>query len=252
MISLKDIVLDPERVVEYLKHEVRLEKILREILSRQVILEAAEQYGVEVSQEEVQKEADDFRYKNKLENSSQTYSWLEDQLITAEEWEEGIRCHMITNKLSEYLFSKKVEEYFAQNIADYEQVVLYKIVVLERALAQEIFYKIEENEMSFFEAAHCYDIQEGRRLTCGYEGKVSRWQLKPAESSKIFSANPNEILEITETENGYELCMVERFISPELTPEIRKTILRKLYKEWIDSELNHYIHSQKLVSENSV
>lgn len=242
MARLADVQVGSEAIVEYLKHEIQLKTTQQQILFRKIIVQAAAERGVEVSPAEVQHEADQFRYANKLEDAAQTYQWLNEQLITPEDWESGIHARLLEKKLSEYLFSTQIETYFAQNKSQYEQAILYRISVPYQPLAQELFYQIEEEEISFFEAAHLYDSNEGRRLACGFEGKLARWQVKPDMSAKLFGANPRELIGVISWESSHELWMVEEFIPPTLTPETRQKILDQLFQEWLESELNYCIH----------
>jgi len=241
MARLIDHLIDPEKVVHYLKHEVRLKAVYRDILCRQIIKQASEERGIAVGPEEIQAEADRFRYDHRLENASQTFAWLEDQLLTPDDWEDGIQQRLLVKKLAESLFEKQVEAYFFQNKVQYDKAVLYRILVPYNALAQEIFYQIEEEEISFFEAAHLYDVDEHRRLVCGFEGKVSRWQLKPDIAACVFGASPRQVVGPMPSDHNFELLMVEEFIPSELTPEVRQQILNQLFDEWLDSEFNHFI-----------
>jgi parvulin-like peptidyl-prolyl isomerase len=250
MVRLSGWTIDPEEVIRYLRHELKLKAVYEEILSRQIVHRIAEERGIEVAAEEIQAEADQFRYDQKLESAAQTFAWLEDQLLTPEEWEAGIRIRLLKKKLAEQLFGQQVETFFVQNKVQYEQAVLYRIVVTYQPLAQEIFYQIEEEEISFFEAAHLYDKDEHKRLTCGFEGKLSRWQLKPDIAARVFGSNPGEIVGLIQSEEGFEIWMVEEFIPAELTPEVRERILNQLFSEWIESELNYLIHSGQPVVPN--
>ena len=72
--------------------------------------------------------------------------------------------------------------------------MLYQIIVNDEKLAQEIFYQLEEQEISFYEAAHIYNIDEKRREQCGFEGKLDRWNLNPEIAAIIFSARLGEII----------------------------------------------------------
>lgn len=245
MVRLAGLLIDSEKVVDHLKREIKLKRVYHKILCQQIIDQAAGEREIVVDPEEVQVEADQFRYKHKLESASQTLEWLNDQLITPDEWEAGIQERLLTKKLTEALFSQQVETYFAQNRVQYECAILYRIVVPYRPLAQELFYQIEEEEISFFEAAHLYDIDEQRRLACGFEGKLTRWQLKPDMAAQVFGARPREVIGLVQTEVGFELLMVEDFIAPELTPETRQQILSHLFNEWLESELNYLIHNSK-------
>lgn len=245
MADSKNVLVGAEKVVEYLKHEVRLKSIQQQILHRQIILNTAQELGVSVSPEEIQAEADQFRYHNRLEDASQTYQWLNEQLITPDDWEQGIQERLLAEKLAHHLFDKQVERYFAQNKTQYEQVILYRILVPYQPLAQELFYQIEEEEISFFEAAHLYDTDERRRLACGFEGKFSRWQLNADLSARVFGAKPRDVIGVIHSTDGHELWMPEDFIESELRPEVRQQILDQLFNEWLDRELTHFIHYKR-------
>jgi parvulin-like peptidyl-prolyl isomerase len=242
MAHLADARIDSQQIVAYLKHEMQLKKIQQQILGRQIVAQAAEDRNIQVTPAEIQEAADQFRYSNKLEDATQTYKWLNDQLITPEEWEEGIHERLLAKKLAEHLFSSQIETYFAQNKSRYEQAILYRISVPYQPLAQELFYEIEEEEISFFEAAHLYDSSEARRLACGFEGKLARWQVSPDMSAKLFGANPRELIGVISFESSHELWMVEEFIPPKLTDEIRGNILDSLFQEWLEAEINYLIH----------
>ncbi|MGF1568520.1 MAG: peptidylprolyl isomerase [Nodosilinea sp.] len=242
MARLTGLLIDSERVINYLRQEVEIKSVYQQILYRQIVDQVTQERGITVTPDEIQAEADRFRYQHKLESAAQTLDWLDNQLLTPEAWEEGIQERLLTKKLAESLFGSQVEPYFAQNKLQYEQVVLYRLVVPYHPLAQELFYQIEEEEISFFEAAHLYDIDEQRRLACGFEGKLSRWQLKPDIAARVFGANTREVIGLIQSEAGFELLMVEAFITAELTTDTRQQILDTLFEEWLDSELNHLIH----------
>ncbi len=179
-----------------------------------------------------------------MEKAEETLAWLADQLISPDDWEAGIRDRLLSQKLSESLFAKEVEKFFAQNKLDYQQVVLYQIIVPYDKVAQELFYQIEEEEISFYEAAHFYDLDEKRRQQCGYEGKLYRWSLKPDIAAVVFGSSPKHIIGPIKTDLGYHLLMVEEFIPAALTPDIYKEIMERMFKEWLASELNYMLHNQ--------
>jgi parvulin-like peptidyl-prolyl isomerase len=136
-----------------------------------------------------------------------------------------------------------VEKYFAAHQIDFDQVLLYKIAVPYRPLAQEVFYQIEEGEISFYDAAHLYDINPTRRSHCGYEGKFYRWSFKPDLSSAIFNAVPGKVIGPFEIEQECHLMMIEEFIPAELTPEHHQEILNRIFNEWLLTEMNYLLNS---------
>jgi parvulin-like peptidyl-prolyl isomerase len=245
MIDFHGISIESEEIVDFLKREMLLKDICQKIVSQKIIKKAAAEKDITVTPEEIQTEADSIRYGMRLEKASDTLAWLVDQMVSADEWERGIGDRLLAKKLAEHLFDREVEKYFAQNRLDFDQFILYQIVVPYQQLAQEIFYQIEEEEISFYEAAHLYDIDERRRYVCGYEGKVHRWNFPPDVAAAVFrSPIPvGEILGPHKTEQGYHLFRIEEFIQAELSPLHRQEILDRLFKEWLESELNYSLHN---------
>jgi parvulin-like peptidyl-prolyl isomerase len=242
-ISSVDSSISSEEIVLFLKKNLQFREICRQVLCQRIIDQAAYSRNLIVTPEEVQAEADRLRRDLKLEKAADTLAWLTEQMITVDDWEGGISDRLLTQKLKADLFTKEVDVFFAQNRLDFEQILLYQIIVPYEKLAQELFYQIEEREISFYEAAHLYDIDERRRHQCGYEGKLYRWTLKPEMAAVIFAADAGELIQPIQDEQGYHLLMVEEFISATLTEEIRQDIQQRLFQEWLVGELNYVLHS---------
>ena len=231
--------MDADEVVVYLKKNLQLKSLNQKILSQKIIDQAARERGVTVTPEEIQAEADRIRLERRLEKAADTLAWLAEEMISPDDWEAGICDRLLAKKLADAMFAKDVEKTFAQNKLDYEQILLYQIVVPYEKLAYELFYQIEEEEISFYEAAHLYDIDERRRNLCGCEGKIYRWGLKPEIAAAVFSAQPGDVIPPLKTDSGYHLFLVEEFIPAQLTPEISKQLIDKMFKEWLTGELNY-------------
>lgn len=231
--------VEPQEVINYLKYELSLKEFCHKVLYQQIISGTAQERGIVVSSEEIQAEADRVRHELHLEKASDTINWLSGNILTADEWEVSIRDRLLSQKLKEALFSQDVESFFIQNRLDFDRVILYQIIVPYEQVAHELFYQIEESEISFFEAAHLYDLDPNRRYRCGYEGTVYRWSLEPAVAAVIFAANPGQIVHPIQTAQGFHLFLVEEFIPTHLTSDIRQEILQRLFQEWLTGELNY-------------
>ncbi|MEO1181433.1 MAG: peptidylprolyl isomerase [Cyanobacteria bacterium J06636_28] len=242
MITFGNLAIDSEQLTSFLKREMRVRDLCKQEIYSRIVTMAAKDKGVTISDPEIQAEADRFRHQMKLESAKDTIQWLEDQLITAEEWEEGIHRRLLTQKLAKHLFEHEVPTYFMQNKLNYEKVILYRIVVRNAPLAQELFYQITEAEISFYQAAHQYDTSERRRFHCGYEGTLSRRELTPDMAAQVFGSQPKDVLGPIQSEEGYDLLMVEDFLDAELTEEIQTQILNQLFNEWLNRELIYLMH----------
>jgi parvulin-like peptidyl-prolyl isomerase len=236
--------IEPSEIVSLLKQELQFKDVWQQALHRNVIGQAAEERNIFVTPDEIQSEAERFRRENRLEKASETQIWLQDQMISSQDWEVGIRNRLLKKKLAEHIFAKDVEKFYAQNKSQFTQVLLYQIIVPYENLARELFYQIEEAEISFYQAAHLYDIDEDRRQKCGLEGKIYRRNLHSDIAVAVFSAPLGQLINPIKTSQGYHLLIVEEFIAAELTPEHYQEILDRMFKEWLVSELNYLIYNQ--------
>lgn len=243
IVNFSGISIDSEEIIDFLKREMLLKEVCQKIVSQQIIDRAAQEKDISVTPEEIQAEANDIRYEKRLEKASDALAWLTEQMVTTDDWEAGIRTRLMSQKLAGELFDREAERYFAQHQLDYEQFVLYQIVVPYEQLAWEIFYRIEEEEISFYEAAHLYDIDERRRNYCGYEGKLYRWSLKPDIAAVVLSKPVSNIIGPLKTDQGYHLLLVTEFIPAQLNATSRQEIVNRLFEEWLEGELNHRLHS---------
>jgi len=245
MSTLARLHLQPEEILEFLRKNTRYKEIYQSVLYQEVINRAAQERGIAVNSSEIEAEAEQQRREKRLEKAADTLAWLEDEMITADDWEAGIRDSLLAQALAKELFAKNVEKYFVENRLNFDQVLLYQITVPFERVAQELFYQIEEEEISFYEAAHLYDIDEKRRHQCGFEGKIDRWSLEPDIAAMVFGAYLGEIVGPLKTNIGYHLFRIEEFIPAELTPQRYQEILDQMFKEWLASELNYMVHNQE-------
>jgi parvulin-like peptidyl-prolyl isomerase len=233
MIEFNGEIITPREVVTYLKKTLQIKEVCNNVLYQKIINTAAQERDIKITEAEIQIEADRLRYEKRLVKASDTIAWLVDQLVLSEDWEAGILDSLLSKKLAVSLFSKDVEKYFLENQLDYDQVLLYQIVVSNKQLAQEIYYQIEEGEISFYEAAHIYDIDQRRRNQCGYEGKFYRWSLKPDVAAVVFNTTPGDLIGPLIIDKVNYILMVKEFIPAELTDERREEIINKMFKEWL-------------------
>lgn len=244
MSSFSSISLEPEEIISFLKRDLRLKEIYQEVIYQKIVSRAAQERGLTITPEEMQTELNRMLRDRHFINPSDIAIWLADQMLTWHELEVKIYERLLTKKLARDLFSSEVQELFYQQQSDFEQILLYKITVPYESLAYEISYQIAEEEISFYEAAHLYDVDERRRLHCGYEGKQARYNLNPEIAEMLFNANVGEVIgPLKSPTEIYDLFLVDDFFSAELTNEVYEDLLRQMLKAWLENELNLYILS---------
>jgi parvulin-like peptidyl-prolyl isomerase len=110
-------------------------------------------------------------------------------------------------------------------------------VLEDEDLAMELFYSIQEGEMSFYDVAHKYIEDKELRRKGGYRGILSRKDLKPEISAAVFAATPPEVLKPIVTSKGVHLILVEEIIERKLDNWLRNKIATDLFNEWVSNSL---------------
>ncbi|WYL95831.1 MAG: peptidylprolyl isomerase [Gloeotrichia echinulata IR180] len=231
------ITITNEEILHQIKVSCKIPEIVEQIVSRKVIIAAAEEAGITVEVEELQKAADQIRLANKLDSADDTWNWLEKHGLSIDDFEEIANISLMSGKLANHLFADKVEPYFFENQLDYVGVVMYEVVLDDEDLAIELFYAIKEGEMSFYDVAHKYIQDTELRRKGGYLGIVRRKDLKPEISAAVFTAKPPQVLKPIVTSKGVHLIFVEDIIEPELDNKLRNQIISDLLDGWIKQQI---------------
>jgi len=231
-----------EEVIDFLKHDLRLNGIYQEIVYQKMINQAAQSRGLVITPQEIQTELDRIFRELNFSGLSSVSAWLKEQMVSWNDLEKHVYDQLLADKLARDLFSQQIDAQFSQNPRDFEQILLYQITVPYESLAQEIFYQIVEEEISFYEAAHLYDIDENRRFYCGYIGKHLRQTFSPELAELLFDAYVGEVVgPLKSSTDNYELFLVDEIFPSELTDEVYDKLLDQMLKSWLNSEVDQYI-----------
>jgi parvulin-like peptidyl-prolyl isomerase len=216
----------------------KMPELIELVLRQQVIESRAKQLGIEPTTEELQAAADRFRMVNKLESAQATWQWLKQHFLAVDDFERLIWHHLVAEQLAHKMFGDTIDRFFHQNVLDYTTAVIYEVILEERELAMELFYAIQEGDLSFSTVAYQYTTDPELRRRGGYVGEIGRKQLRPELSAAIFAAKPPQVIEPVTTAVGVHLIYVEDIIRPELDDRLRGKILTDMFEQWLQQEVS--------------
>lgn len=224
----------------------KIPELLQSILQRQVLEETAQELQIEISAEELQVGADRFRSINQLATVAATQKWLADRLLTIDDFENVVMTDVLVEKVAQHLFAHKVAPYFHQHLLDYTSAIISEIVLTDKNLGLELFYAIQEGDMSFADVARTYGQNLDVQRKYGYLGAVSRQHMSPEISAAVFAAAAPQLLKPIEVHKKIHLIFVEEAIAPQLSAELHEQIMMQLFQEWLQDKIA--IHSLKTVA----
>lgn len=211
----------------------KIPELMRGILRRRIVEREVKTVGIEPTVTELQLAADKFRIFNRLESAEATKQWLDERLLSLDDFEYMITQDLLRDKLAQHLFGDRVEPFFNQNLLDYSGAIIYEVILEDYNLAMEIFYSLQEGDLSFADVAHQYIPVPELRRKGGYIGKVSRKQLRPEISAAVFAAKPPQALQPIVTAVGVHLLQVEEIVEPQLDEQLHGQILTEMFDGWI-------------------
>jgi parvulin-like peptidyl-prolyl isomerase len=231
------ITISAQDILQQVKLSCQIPSLVEQIVTRKVVMDAAAEAGIKVEDEELQQAADQIRLISKLKTADETWEWLKKNCLSLDDFEEMVYTNVMSGKLAQHLFGDKIEPWFVEHQLDYAGAVIYEVVLDDEDLAVELFYALQEGEISFFEIAQQYIQDTELRRRGGYRGIVRRNEMKPEISAAVFAAKSQQVLKPIVGAKGVHLILVEEVIKPQLNEKLRYQILSDLFPGWIKQKI---------------
>jgi len=221
-----------EDIVAYLRRSYQLAEIAT-LAERDVLtFSICKQLGITVSDEELQTAGDAFRQEHKLLGASETIAWLTQQRITVEDWSQGIRLSLLTQKLKEHLFGESVDIDYISNRDNYRRIALSQVLVRDLTEALKITQALREENASFCTLALEHSKGKQSKENGGFVGIRFLAQLLPEIAQAVAGVKEGEVIGPVQTKLGYHILRIEKWFPAELN-EVREQVLESLFQGWL-------------------
>ena len=222
-----------EDVIVYLRRSHKIAEIATLAERDALILGMCEKLALIISDEELQAAGDVFRLDHKLLGASETLAWLAQQRITVEDWSQGIRVSLLTQKLKEHLFGEAVDAHYISHRDDYRRVALSQILVRDLTEALKIAQALRLEKASFCALALQHSKGKHSQENGGFVGILFLSKLMTELAQAISEAKVGEVMEPIQTKLGYHILKVEKWFPSELSEAVREEILDSLFQAWL-------------------
>ncbi|MEO0648472.1 MAG: peptidylprolyl isomerase, partial [Cyanobacteria bacterium J06650_10] len=89
MVTFSGIDIGAEELIDILRRDLQFNEVAERALSLRIIHAESAHRHIEVIDTELQAESERIRRELKLESAQKTMDWLNEQNLSADEWEEG-------------------------------------------------------------------------------------------------------------------------------------------------------------------
>lgn len=228
----------PEDVIRFISLNGQFYNIYNQIIIHKEVVKKAMELGVNISDEQLQQFADNYRSLKGLHSAHEMLSFLEDFGLTEDDFEAFCESSLLIAELKDRLADEKqIEEYFITNRLDFDSARISILITDEEALANEIIMQVSEEDEDFHVLARRYSLDNATKHYGGYVGSVTRNMLPSEISAKVFNAGANELVGPFHQDKHYQLIWVEEIIKPELDENIKSDIKERIFLQWVSQFL---------------
>lgn len=225
------------QALKYLQISGKLQPFILEIL-KQHILEKEIQTRVQeldISPAVIEQAVIDFRLEQQLTDPQKFQEWLSSNGLDYDTFHKQVASSFKLEKLKAQITEPKLQEYFIERKIFLDRVVLSRIIVTDKELAEELKSQILEGAR-FEQLAQEYSLTDDRTLN-GMMGAVSRGQMSDALRALIDLAAPGEMIGPIEIEQCYCLFRVEQFLPASLEGKLKQELQNQLFEQWLGEKM---------------
>jgi parvulin-like peptidyl-prolyl isomerase len=237
LLIVDDQALSLRQCLGYLQSAGKLQTFVGDIL-RQYVLERelATREDLEINLAMVEQSVVDFRLQNQLTDQKVFQDWLTRNGITYEIFHSQIVGRFKLEKLKVQVTDSRLQEHFIERKVFLDRVVLSRIVVSSKELAEELHTQIMEGA-SFEDLAREYSTAD-ERIANGMMGAVSRGTLPDALRAAIDAASPGELVGPLETDKYWSIFRVNEFLPATLEDaQLRQAMQNELFDRWLTEKI---------------
>ena len=216
-----------EDLVPLLTQYQMLPKLAQEILIDKVIAE------VECTDEENNATFSQFCQQNKLSTEEEVEDWLNKQGMNREQLQNLITKRLRLDKYKEANWGDRVDAHFIKRKAQLDRVVYSLIRVEKPEVAQELYFRIKDDENTFSALAMEYS-QGTEAQTGGLIGPVEINAPHPKIAQILATCQPGQLIPPTRVGEWIVIVRLENYLSAKLDEPMRQRMLDELFREWLN------------------
>ena len=209
--------------------------LMDELLREVVIASALASDPPEVTAEELQRAADDFRRANRLFGAEATHRWLSSMGLTAESWRALLRGGVQARKLRERVTAGQLEPYFAEHQSEFDTVRYVHVSFAgEDAARQAAAEALMGGGLSGKAMALMTGGEPGAASGRGTFGAEPASELPP----ELAGATPGELVGPVADGARYWIAeVVARTPAPPLDDErTRRAVEARVFQRWVEEQ----------------
>jgi parvulin-like peptidyl-prolyl isomerase len=230
-----------------------LEKLLQRTIASNQLLDLLYQYGmltqlvrelviddaiapISLSPEEILQACQQFYQQHQITSEIDLQAWLNARGLSREHLELMTVRATKLERFKQETWGHKLESYFLQRKNHLDRVIYSLIRVTDMGIAQELYFRVQDNEQSFADLAREYS-QGSEAQTGGLLGPVELSVPHPALAKLLSASQPGQLIPPTRLGDWIVIVRLEKFLPAQLDNSMRQRLLNELFEEWVKNRM---------------
>lgn len=223
-----------EDLVPLLTQYQILPKLAQEILTDKAIA------NIKCSEEENAQIFNQFCQQNQLTSEEQVQEWLDKQGMNREQLQNVITKKLRIDQYKQETWSDQVDAHFIKRKSQLDRVVYSLIRVEKPEVAQELFFRIKDDENTFSALAMEYS-QGTEAQTGGLIGPVEINAPHPKIAQILATCQPGQLVPPTRVGEWIVIIRLENYLSAKLDNPMRQRMLDELFNHWLNEAIKQKV-----------
>ncbi|MGF1590060.1 MAG: peptidylprolyl isomerase [Pleurocapsa sp.] len=223
-----------EDLVPLLTKYQMLPKLAQEILIDKAIAE------IKCSEEENNLTYNQFCQQNQLTSEEQVQEWLNKQGMNREQLQNLITKRLRIDRYKQETWNDQVDAHFIKRKSQLDRVVYSLIRVEKPEIAQELYFRIKDDENTFSALAMEYS-QGSEAQTGGLIGPVEINAPHPKIAQILATCQPGQLVPPTRVGEWIVIVRLENYLSAKLDEPMRQRMLDELFNRWLNQAIQQKV-----------
>lgn len=160
---------------------------------------------------------------------------------------ETLTRQLKIEKFKRATWEKELPTAFMNRKSQLDQLVYSRIVNQDRGIAQELYFRLVEEEETWADLVHQYS-QDQKAIANGIVGPVAVCSLAPQIAQKLLGSKPGQVIPPICIQNAFHVVRLEKVIPAVLDDSMRCLLYHELFESWLAQQCKDS-QSQQLIWE---
>lgn len=241
VLQVGDRTINDVEIVPLLKRYGILPSLVREIIVESAIADYT------LTNEESMQAYKQFYQEQKLNSETDLQAWLDSRGLEREQLDYLVTRSIKLEHFKKTTWEHQLESYFLQRKPKLNQVVYSLIRVNDIAIAQELYFRIQEGEQSFSDIAREHS-QGQESQTGGLLGPMELGAPHQNLANILASIQPGQLIPPTRLGEWIVIVRLEKILPAQLDEAMQQRLLNELFETWLQNQLKEYLQKDTLTA----